>query len=104
MDNNDMIIIGTSGDAVNLNEIRTVTAVEKIIGDKNQERGYLFKLLYKGIKKDDALSNMYYLFDNYSDSKEELKIKIENIRLEILRRMNNGRVPHAILGNINLRK
>jgi len=105
MDNNtDLIIVSPTGTIVNLNDIRCIGNTFKEYEDtRNTHSGYSFILFYKGLNID-GYTVFQYLFKDYKDTPAELKIKVENIRLEIARRMNDGRDVKQVLGSIQLKK
>lgn len=93
------VILTPVGEAIVLDKIVSVSITyECIIYDDLV--GYYFKIINLNKHEYDFI----YPFDKYSDSPEELKIKIQNIRLEIIRMLNDGIEAKEILGSINLKK
>jgi hypothetical protein len=89
------IILTPDGYAVDLNSIRAVTPVESGV-DRCE-----FELKYKGLDK-----SMYFQFfySDYSETRDELLVKVQNVRREIVKMVNHGVEPRTVLGNINLKK
>lgn len=52
----------------------------------------------------DSQEYFNYYFKNYEDSPEELFIKVQNIRLELIKLINDGTLPKNLNGSINLTK
>lgn len=93
----DMMILTPDGIGVNLNEIRAVTI---IVRDASK---LSFRLYYKGLDCNTVCEFRYY-YSQYTDSREELIKKVENIRMEIMRCINNGTPVSTINGSINIKK
>ncbi len=90
------IILNPDGQAVNLDDIRYVSTVHV------NDNLYYFDMKYKGLG--DNTMTFVYRFSQYNDSKEDLLNKVKNIRMEILKRMNDGENVTEVLGGINLKK
>lgn len=93
---NDNVVICPQGWAVNLSDIRLIGPVEL---DGNTH--YKFTLYHKSL---DKKHNFWYGLDSYADNRDELLVKIQNIRYEIIKLMNNGREVKQISATIKLKK
>lgn len=94
----DMIIQTPDGFIVDLKTIRGITSV-KVMSDY-----VYFYLLYNCLNFDEGKCIFKYEFANYADDKDALVNKIENIRKEIGKRINNGNAVKEINAGINLKK
>lgn len=99
-----MITLCPDGNGVNLSYVRTITTISNTYDNNSNVNGYKFSLYYNGLTCDNTKFTFDYRFNDYADSREELKIKIENIRREIMKRMNGGVDVKQILSGINLKK
>ena len=89
-----MYILCPEGYAVNLDYVRSIKPI------MTDSIGYSFTCMMTA--GPDELFN--YPFIKYTDSKEELFIKVQNIRNSIMSMVNGGVMPKEILGGINLKK
>lgn len=92
----DKVIISSNGWAIDVDSIRALSAIEVY-----ESRAYVFYLHYKGSSDKHSF---FYPWDRYADTKEELFVKIVNIRNEIIKMMNDGRDARILSGNIKLKK
>lgn len=83
-----------------LDDIRTISPVENHTHN-NVLTHYKFTLYYKHTDKSHVF---YYKLADFSDSKEELLIKVQNIRYEIIKLMNGGREVKPISAIIKLNR
>jgi hypothetical protein len=96
----DKVVICPQGWMINVDDIRTIGPVEAHTHN-NVHTHYKFTLYYKYLDKS---HNFYYKLTDFSDSKEELLIKVQNIRYEIIKLMNGGREVKPISAIIKLNK
>ena len=96
----DKVIICPQGWMINLDDIRTIGPVENH-NTNSKLSHYKFTLYYK---HQDKSNNFYYKLEDFSDSKEELLIKVQNIRYEIIKLMNDGRDVKPISAIIKLKR
>jgi len=94
-------IISNDGWLVNLNYVVYIGPVEAIYNNANTKHvGYGFVI--DTVNKDPFQFD--YKFLQYKETPEELKIKVENIRMEILKKTNNDIMPTEVLPAIKLNK
>lgn len=98
METTDMIIQTPDGFIVDLKSIRGITVV------KTFTDYVYFYLLYNCLNFDEGKCIFKYEFANYADDKDALINKVENIRKEIAKRINNGNPVKEINAGINLKK
>ncbi len=96
----DKVVICPGGWMINLDDIRTIGPVENYTQNSVLTH-YKFVLYYKHLDKS---HNFFYKLADFSDSKEELFIKVQNIRYEIIKLMNGGKEVKPISAIIKLNK
>jgi len=102
MDNTEFIHT-PGGDAIRLSTVYHVSKVVHSEGYNNQHHldGCYFNITY-GPKGDEA--QFYYRYSNYIEDRETLMKKIENLRMDILKLMNNGVEVKPVNSAIKLKK
>ena len=97
---NPKAILSPDGVAVVLDKIVSIDPVLFNYGRGPEYNFYYFEINMLNGK----MHRFTYQIRKYADGKDELLTKIENIRMEILKMMNNSIEVRELLGAINLRK
>ena len=101
MDNPE-IILTPNGDAIVLKTISYVSAVIDNSGHDNIKWDSCYFTVHFGPKPTEYAFSYYY--NQYSDDKKTLFAKVQNIRKELLKMLNDGMDAKEINGGINLKK
>lgn len=100
MDNIPKVILTPDGYGIVLDKIVTVNIVAYDHGRSQKYNQVYFDII-------DTNKSVYcfqYLLENYVDDRETLIIKVNNIRNEILKMINDGNEAKQVLGGIILKK
>lgn len=102
MDNTEFIQ-APAGNAIRLSSIYDVSRITQSAGYKgNPDRDACYFNVTYGPKGDTA--QFYYTYSDYVEDRDTLLKKIENIRMNILKLMNNGIEVKPINSTINMVK
>jgi len=95
------LFYGKNGQVINADNVRSISSIMFI---NNNDPNFEFEVYYNALKKDDAYYVYRFYLKDYNDSKEELKIKVENIRLNLIKFINNDVEPFNPISSLNLKK
>ena len=98
---NPKVILTPDNQAIVVSSIYHVSEVYQNITERQPQYNCTFFKIYFANKQE---YQYYYRHSLYADSPDVILSKVKNIRMEILKIMNDGIEPRRVLGNINLKK